>query len=255
MATGYGVELPIQQFSDDNGVPLNGGKLYTYAAGTSTPQATYSDSALTVPNANPIILNSAGRAIIYIPTNTAYKFVLNTSLDVLVWSQDNISLVSVATPPAPAAVPTGAILAYGAASAPSGYLLCDGTAVDRTVYAALFAVLSTTYGAGDGVSTFNVPDMRQKFVLGKATSGTGSTLGGSGGAIDHTHTQPTHTHTVSGTTSAPSATQGDTQGGAGSLPASGTHTHTFSATSSASGNDATGANNPPFVTTVFVIKT
>jgi len=254
MATGYGVELPIQQFSDDNGVPLNGGKLYTYAAGTSTPQATYSDSALTVPNANPIILNSAGRAIIYIPTNTGYKFTLNTSADVLVWTQDNISLVSVATPPAPAAVPTGAILAYGAAAAPSGYLLCDGTAVDRTVYAALFAVLSTTYGAGDGVSTFNVPDMRQKFVLGKATAGTGSTLGGSGGAIDHTHTGPSHTHTYSDTTSAPSATV-VVQLGSGTTVATDTHTHTSSGTTAASGTGATGTNNPPFVTTVYIVKT
>jgi microcystin-dependent protein len=255
MSTGYGLGFPNQQFFDNTGDPLSGGKVYTYAAGTSTPQTTYTDSALTVPNANPIILDSAGRCVIYLPTNTGYKFVINTSADVTVLTQDNVSLISVATPPAPAAVPTGAILAYGAVTAPSGYVLCDGSAIDRTVYAALFAVLSTTYGAGDGSTTFNVPDMRQRFVLGKAASGTGAALGATGGAIDHTHTGPSHTHTYSDTTSTPSATQGDAQAGSGSAPASGTHTHTSSGTTAASGTGATGSNNGPFVVCVWIVKT
>lgn len=85
-------------------------------------------------------------------------------------------------------IPPGITLPYGGTTAPNGYILCDGSAVSRTTYAALFAILSTTYGVGDGSTTFNVPDLRQRFPLGKATSGTGSTLGGTGGAIDHTHT-------------------------------------------------------------------
>lgn len=93
-------------------------------------------------------------------------------------------------------VPSGAILMYGAAAAPTGWLLCDGTPVSRTTYAALFTAISTTYGAGDGSTTFNLPDLRQRFPLGKAASGTGNTLGGTGGAIDHTHTSAAHTHTV-----------------------------------------------------------
>lgn len=97
-------------------------------------------------------------------------------------------------------VPTGAVLAYGGASAPSGFLLCDGTAVSRTTYATLFGIVGTTFGAGDGSTTFNVPELRQRFPLGKAASGTGSTLGGSGGTIDHVHTGPSHTHTVAGHT-------------------------------------------------------
>lgn len=91
-------------------------------------------------------------------------------------------------------VPPGAMQMYGGATAPAGYLLCDGTAVSRTTYAALFAIIAETFGVGDGVTTFNIPDMRQKFPLGKAASGTGSTLGGSGGSIDHTHTVPAHYH-------------------------------------------------------------
>jgi len=92
-------------------------------------------------------------------------------------------------------VPIGTIVAYGGASAPSDWLICDGSAVSRVTYANLFAVLGITYGAGDGVTTFNVPDLQQRFPLGKATAGTGSTLGATGGAIDHTHTgQATLTH-------------------------------------------------------------
>lgn len=74
---------------DDNGVILSGGKLYTYAAGTSTPLATFSDSAGTA-NTNPVILDSAGRAVVYLQA-FSYKFVLKNSSDVQIWSQDNIS--------------------------------------------------------------------------------------------------------------------------------------------------------------------
>lgn len=84
-------------------------------------------------------------------------------------------------------VPTGSIIAYGGSAAPSEWFLCDGTAKSRTTEAALFAVYGTTFGAGDGSTTFNLPDLRQRFPLGKAASGTGATLGGTGGAIDHVH--------------------------------------------------------------------
>lgn len=56
--------------------------------------------------------------------------------------------------------PTGAMIPYAGASAPAGYLLCNGSAVSRTTYAALFAVIGTTYGSGDGSTTFNVPNAK-----------------------------------------------------------------------------------------------
>ena len=80
-------------------------------------------------------------------------------------------------------IPAGTILAYGGAAAPTGYLLCDNSAVSRTTYARLFAVISTTFGVGNGSTTFNVPDLRDKVPLGKGTNN--STLGtttGSAGA-------------------------------------------------------------------------
>lgn len=100
-----------------------------------------------------------------------------------------------------AIIPTGTITAYGGATAPTGWLLCDGAARSRTTYSALWDVLrngtaSSPFGNGDGSTTFNIPNLQQRFPLGKATSGTGATLGGTGGAIDHTHTVDAHTHTI-----------------------------------------------------------
>jgi hypothetical protein len=81
------------QFFDNNGVILSGGKLYTYAAGTTTPQTTYTTSAGNVARTNPIVLNSAGRVgdggEIWIKS-AAYKFVLRDSNDVLIATYDNV---------------------------------------------------------------------------------------------------------------------------------------------------------------------
>lgn len=69
-------------------------------------------------------------------------------------------------------VPAGSLLPYAGTSAPSGYLLCDGRAVSRTTYANLFAVIGTAYGNGDGSTTFNLPDLRGRFLRGvSGTSG------------------------------------------------------------------------------------
>ena len=83
-----------QQFFTDTGVPLSGGKLYSYAAGTTTPQATYTTAAGTIAHANPIILDSAGRIStgeIWLTAGSNYKFVLKTSLDVTLATWDNIT--------------------------------------------------------------------------------------------------------------------------------------------------------------------
>ena len=72
--------------------------------------------------------------------------------------------------------PVGQIVAWSgsAGSLPSGYFLCDGSAISRTTYAALFNVVGTTHGAGNGSSTFNIPDLRDRFILG-ASNSTGDT--------------------------------------------------------------------------------
>jgi hypothetical protein len=80
------------QFFDNNGIPLSGGLLYTYAAGTTTQIATYTTQSAVVANSNPIVLDSAGRPSNEIWLNGAYsyKFVLQNSLGVQIWSMDNL---------------------------------------------------------------------------------------------------------------------------------------------------------------------
>lgn len=69
------------------------------------------------------------------------------------------------------AFPSGAIVAFGGATAPGGWLICDGSAVSRTTFAALFAAIATAYGAGDGSTTFNLPDLRGRAAVGKDDMG------------------------------------------------------------------------------------
>lgn len=83
---------PKLRFFDANGSPLAGGKLFTYAAGTSTLQATYTDQAQSGTNANPVILDANGEASVWIGTNP-YKFVLKTSADVTLWTVDGVSQI------------------------------------------------------------------------------------------------------------------------------------------------------------------
>ena len=80
------------QFFDNDGVPLSGGLIYTYLAGTSTPQATYTSASGSIQNSNPIVLNSAGRppSEIWLTSGVSYKFVLQTAAFVQIWSMDNL---------------------------------------------------------------------------------------------------------------------------------------------------------------------
>lgn len=111
------------------------------------------------------------------------------------------------------ATPIGTVVDFAGSSAPSKWLLCYGQAVSRTTYALLFSAISTAWGAGDGVNTFNVPDLRGRGTYGKddmggvaasritnAVSGVvGTTLGATGGNEGHTLSaaeMPTHSHTA-----------------------------------------------------------
>lgn len=142
------------------------------------------------------------------------RYVINRIVGKTYWYEAPVSSIeSLGT-----GFPTGSILAYGGTSAPTGWLLCDGSAVSRTTYAALFAVIGETAGEGNNTTTFNVPDLRGRFLRGRdggagrdpdAAGRTAMATGGNTGdavfsvqddefeAHNHGVTDPGHTHSMS----------------------------------------------------------
>ena len=180
------------------------------------------------------------------------------------------------------AQPAGSLTAYAGASAPAGWLLCDGTAVSRTTYATLFGLLSTTYGAGNGTTTFNLPDMRGRMPMGAGTgvgqgaSGSGApsgtaltarTRGGFGGderMQTHTHVQNAHGHTLGpgqsfGTSFGPNAGGVATFGLSVAIINTNTYQGPYEAQANTATNQNAGSgsseNMPPFVVLNYIIKT
>ena len=161
-------------------------------------------------------------------------------------------------------MPSGVVMPYAGSSAPTGFLLCDGSAISRSTYSDLFSAISTTYGTGDGSSTFNVPDLRGRVVAGQDDMGgssanrltdqtgglNGDTLGDTGGSETHTLStaqMPSHTHTVA----AQQQVGGDStnRGGSGELGAAAT------ITSSSTGGDSAHNNVQPTIILNYIIRT
>lgn len=212
-----------------NREPLAGGKVYTYAAGSTTPQATYKDPNQLDANNNPVILDALGSAEIRLTPTLSYKIRVFNNLDILQYEADYINgaefpllnIYAFFANTAAAGQGSGAVgfnpaLNYslntvGAElktlgtnlaaletavdteldllqaevaaliatvwrpgdlkisavnTAPSGWLICDGSAVSRSTYADLFLAIGTAYGSGDGTTTFNIPDYRGRFMRG-----------------------------------------------------------------------------------------
>jgi microcystin-dependent protein len=204
-------------------------------------------------------LNMASNKIISVtdPTNAQ-----DAATKAYVDAADAILTAAIA---AVSSVPTATINMWPTATAPTGYLLCAGSAVSRTTYAALFAVIGTTFGVGDGTTTFNVPNYTNRMPY-------GTTIGATGGTADaivvsHTHTatstvtDPTHNHTISPFSSSPGG-GGGTPGGdwkhdlGGTVTTSSSSTGITVATSNAStGSSGTNQNLPPYLGINFIIKT
>jgi len=153
------------QFFTTTGLPLNGGYIYTYQAGSSTPLATYTDSTGNISNTNPIQLGTDGRPPneIWLNSGYSYKFVLQDSASATIQTYDNLYGIpsSVA---AASAVPSGGIIAWSGSigSIPTGYVICNGSN--------------------------GTPDLRDRFIVGAGntysvgnTGGFTSAVAGSGG--------------------------------------------------------------------------
>lgn len=147
-------------------------------------------------------------------------------------------------------IPSGAILHFGGTVAPTGYLLCDGSAVSRTTYAALFAAIGIAFGAGDTITTFNVPDIRGRSPVGTGNGAglTARAIAASGGEETHplvlAENAP-HTHTI--------ATQNSTTFQLGA-----NQTGKISGAGDATGSSGVGtAHNTmhPFLVVTGIIKT
>lgn len=154
---------------------------------------------------------------------------------------------------------TGLVLPYAGTASPDtdAWLLCDGAAVSRTTYADLFAVIGTTFGTGDGSTTFNLPDLRGRMPLGldnmggtsadRATETEADSLGGTEGDEDGV---AAHTHTDGGAddflVDSPSGSSVGYAAGPNNLKAT---------ANTASTGDATGGNMPPYISLGYLIKT
>lgn len=140
--------LPIQRFQDNNNNPLAGGQLYTYQAGTSTPQATYTDSTGGTPNTNPVIMNARGEANVWLTTGQGYKLVLKDASANTIWTQDQVFSGVTSDFVTNLASSTGS-----SGSSSVGYLMSvAGTAVGRTVQNKLDDVVNA---ADFGLKTTN----------------------------------------------------------------------------------------------------
>lgn len=114
------------------------------------------------------------------------NFGFHTTID------NHIADTSIHTPP-----PTGAGALWFTNSAPTGWLICDGSAISRTTYAALLAIIGTTYGAGDGSTTFNLPNFKGRIPIGRNSAvAQVDTLNKQFGSLAHTHSVPGHDHTI-----------------------------------------------------------
>ena len=163
--------------------------------------------------------------------------------------------------------PVGSLMMWPTATPPTDWLICNGTAISRTGYPSLYAVIGTTFGIGDGSTTFNLPDYRNRMAIG---SGTTSALAGTGGSNDaivvsHTHTGTTngqsadHSHTTAfGGFLTPGGGSGSYVGGGSGSSLTNTngvsndHNHSF--TTASSGSSGTNANLPPYLGINFIIK-
>jgi len=228
------------QFFSNDGLPLAGGKLQTYQAGSTTPLVTYTDSSGLIANTNPIILATSGRPpeTIWLEEGFFYKFVLSDANDVVIQTYDNLYGIVDAQPPAATPIPAGGILLWSGSigSIPAGYVLCNGNN--------------------------GTPDLRDRFIVGAGSTYAVNATGGSADAVvvSHTHAatvaDPGHNHTFSyGPFSSAGPFQIDGSPTSSSFVTTSTQTTGISVTNANAGVSGTNANLPPYYALCYIMKT
>jgi microcystin-dependent protein len=168
------------------------------------------------------------------------------------------SSIPIAFAPRAPFIEPGTILPFGGASAPTEYLACNGANVSRTTYAALFAAIGTTWGVGDGVTTFTVPDLRRRALVGSGGTGTGTlgnALGNVGGA-ETVNISHQHGFTPAGTLDTVASGPTAASGGAAFTVTTNGHTHTFTGSGGTTNNggSATQTIMQPSAVVNYIIK-
>jgi microcystin-dependent protein len=235
-----------------NGVPTGGGAFAVLAKNSGTDFDEYWAPGSVAPTAN---------SVMYRDVNNRSQ-VADPSASADVATKNYVD----------ARMPTGVMHPFAGSAAPSGYLLCDGSAVSRTTYADLFTVIGTTYGVGNGSTTFNIPNTLGRAIAGYDGSQTEfNTLGKTGGEKTHTLTTaeiPGHTHSINDPThthniqrNGNQANSGGTGGIFGLQQNSGTSvSNTQSASTGITVNTNTGGdgahnNLQPYISLNYIIKT
>lgn len=195
------------------------------------------------------------------PTNAA----LGDKIGIDEWNQYVVENVKALKTQVDAILPVGIMIPISHGSYPTGWLVCAGQAVSRTTYAALFAVINTAYGTGDGSTTFNLPDLRGRMAMGldnmggvsanrvTAAAADGVGLAFAGGAENHTLSvaeMPSHSHPYQTGNGTPESRQVPTPGPNAGVGIDSSGTNFIKAT----GGGGAHNNMPPYLSVVYIIK-
>ena len=231
-------------FLTNTGLPLAGGLLYTYQAGSSTPLATYTTNNGTIANSNPIVLGTDGRLPneLWLTYGYYYKFVLQDAVGSTIATYDNLYGILGTIPATTPTLPTGCIILWSGAigSIPSGFYLCNGAN--------------------------GTPDLRDRFIVGAGSSYSVAQTGGSADSI-----VVSHTHTATSVVTDPGHAHGYDRAGS-ALPQNGSSTYcltnpaathpntdtavtgvTVATTNQTAGTSGTGTNNPLYYALAYIM--
>lgn len=235
----------------------------TAAQGTAADSALQSGDIDTLAELNSVVTDAT--LIDTADSRLSDSRTCDNTFDNAATARTNLGLGTAAIESAASLSPTGGVQAYAGSSSPTGWLICDGSAVSRTTYSDLFSVVSTTYGVGDGSTTFNLPDISGRVIAGKESTASlltsagsgvdGATLGSTGGSQTHQldeNEMPIHDHDTSDRYDTTSRNMADTGSG---VSVRLNNITTLARTVTSAGGDLAHQNTQPTIVLNYIIKT